>query len=161
MSEHKRGLMGELFIAMMMFCGLVWVWTVACILGWPWQQSNAWKPDFRLAVVCSNNEACGVPYGKLAEAKASGKVSALAPAEENGEVQDVDAWLRWKKVGGKAWQIESKASSWSFQTTVRYRLEGETPVLVEYQEVDGKALYYGMGLAAVTLLGIYLRRLRG
>ncbi|MBS1188372.1 MAG: hypothetical protein H6R10_164 [Rhodocyclaceae bacterium] len=159
MSQDKRGLMAEIFIAMMIFCGLVWVWTVAFILGWPWEKTTTWKPEMRLAVTCKD-EACGVAYGELAQAKAEGRVTALAPAEDAGQVQDQDAWLKWKKVAGQPWQIESTASSWSFQTTVRYRLEGETPVLVEYQDVGGKALYYGMAAAFLSLLGIYLRKLR-
>ncbi|HZX29849.1 MAG TPA: hypothetical protein VFF03_00725 [Rhodocyclaceae bacterium] len=160
MSDQKRGIMAEIFIAMMMFCGLVWVWTVAFILGWPWEASTTWKPEFRLAAVCANNEACGVTYGELADAKAKGTLVSLAPAEATGEVEHKDAWLRWKKAEGKPWQIEAKSSSWYFQTTVRYRLEGDTPVLVEYQDVTGKALYYGMAAAFVSLIGIVLRRLR-
>lgn len=161
MSEQKRSVMSQIFIAMMMFCGLVWVWTVAFILGWPWEKTTAWKPEFRLAAVCANNEACGIPYGQLADAKAKGTLTSLVPTEAAGEVEEPDNWLKWKKVSGESWQIESSASSWHFQTTVRYRLDGETPILVEYKEVSGKAFYYGMGAALLSLIGIYLRKLRG
>ncbi|HJW27598.1 MAG TPA: hypothetical protein VJ576_22100 [Rhodocyclaceae bacterium] len=161
MSEKKRGLMGQIFMAMMMFCFLVWVWTVAFILGWPWEKGTAWKPNFRLAAVCAQNEACGIPYGQLAEAKAKGTLVSLVPADTAGEVAEQDNWLKWKKVSGEPWQIETTASSWHFQTTVRYRVEGDTPVLVEYKEVGGKAFYYGLAAAFVSLVGIYLRKLRG
>jgi hypothetical protein len=160
MSEDKRGLFGQIFIAMMIFCGLVWVWTVAFILGAPWEKTATWKPEFRLAAVCANNEACGVAYGQLSEAKAKGALASLMPTEAAGEVEEQDNWLKWKKVAGQPWQIESTASSWHFQTTVRYRVEGETPVLVEYQEVGAKAFYYGVGAALFSLIGIYLRKLR-
>lgn len=160
MSDAKRGWMAEIFIAMMMFCGLVWVWTVAFILGWPWETTSTWQPEFRLPAVCANNESCGIAYGELADAKAKGTLVSLAPATDAGELEQPDAWLRWKKVAGQPWQIEAKASSWHFQTTVHYRLDGDTPVLVEYQEVRGKVLYYGMAAAFLSLIGIYLRRLR-
>lgn len=160
MSQDKRGFFGQIFMAMMIFCSLVWVWTVALILTWPWEKSADWKPEFRLAALCANGEACGIPYGQLAEAKAKGIYTTLAPASDNGEVMEPKNWLRWKTAAGQPWQIESAASSWHFQTTVRYRLEGETPVLVEYQEIGAKSLYYGMALAAVSLLGLYLRKLR-
>lgn len=160
MSQDKRGLFSHIFITMMIFCGLVWVWTVALILAWPWEKSTAWKPEFRLAAVCKDG-ACSIPYGGLADARAKGTLASLVPTADAGEIGLEDAWLKWKKVAGQPWQIESTASSWHFQTTVRYRLEGDTPVLVEYQEVGGKAFYYGMGLAALSLLGIFLRKLRG
>lgn len=162
MSDHKRGLMGQIFIAMMAFCGLVWVWTVVFILAWPFERTGTWKPDFRLPAVCAQGEICGIPYGQLAEARTQGKFTSLMPPEANGEVMDNDSWLRWKKApAGQPWQIESTASSWYFQTVVRYRLESDTPVLVEYQEVGAKAFYYGMGLAALCLAAFYLRRRRG
>jgi hypothetical protein len=160
MSEEKRGLLAEIFIALMMFCGLVWVWSVAFILGAPWQKTADWKPEFRLPAVCAKGEVCGVPYGELADAKAKGTFTSLMPAEPAGEVEEPQNWLKWKKASGEPWQIEATASSWHFQTTVRYRLEGETPVLVEYKEVEGKSFYYGVGAALFTLLGIYLRKLR-
>lgn len=161
MSDEKRGLMAQIFIAMMAFCGLVWVWTVVFILAWPWEKSGAWKAEFRLPAVCAQGEVCGVAYGQLAETKAQGKLTSLVPPEAVGELQEENNWLRWKSAtGGQAWQIESTASSWHFQTTVRYRLENDTPVLVEYQEVGAKAFYYGMGLAALSLAAFYLRRLR-
>lgn len=161
MSQDKRSLFSQIFIAMMIFCGLVWIWTVALIIAWPWEKSPAWKPQFRLPAVCANGEACGVPYGQLADARAKGSLVSLQPAGDNGEVMETDGWLRWKKVSGQPWQIESTASSWHFQTTVRYRLQDDTPILVEYQDVGAKALYYGMALAAFSLLGLYLRKLRG
>lgn len=158
--ENKRGVMAQIFLAMMAFCGLVWVWTVILILAWPWEKTGTWKPEFRLPAVCAQGEICGIPYGELTEAKAQGKFTSLIPPEADGEVAVDDAWLRWKKApAGLPWQIESKASSWYFQTTVRYRLDNDTPVLVEYQEVGAKSFYYGMGLAAASLVAFYLRRL--
>lgn len=160
MSEEKRSRFSQIFIAMMIYCGLVWVWTVAFIVACPWDKGGPWKPEFRLAAVCANGEDCALPYGELAEAKASGKVTALQPAADIGEIMEPNSWLRWKKVAGQPGQIETMASSWYFQTTVRYRLDGETPVLVESQEVGAKTLYYGMAAAFVSLVGIYLRKLR-
>lgn len=161
MSDNKRGFMSQIFIAMMLYCGLVWVWTVAFILGWPWDKGGEWKPEFRLAAVCANGEACSLPYGQLAEARAAGTLAALKPATETGEVMEKDAWLRWKTLYGQPAQIETTASSWHFQTKVRYRLDGDTPVLVETQEVGAKSLYYGMAAAFLSLAGIFLRKLRG
>ena len=66
-------------------------------------------------------------------------------------------WLKWKKTDGV---IEVKASSWHFQTTIRYTVENETPVLVEYQDVGAKALYFGMAAGLFSLIGLYLRKLR-
>ncbi|MBL8441994.1 MAG: hypothetical protein JNK96_12335, partial [Betaproteobacteria bacterium] len=57
---------------------------------------------------------------------------------------------------------EVKASSWHFQTTVRYRIENDAPLLVAYQDVDvGRAFTYAMGAAIFMMVGLYLRKLRG
>lgn len=157
MSQDKRGLLAQIFFAMMLFSALVWVWTVVFIITWPWEKTAVWKPDFRVVAVCDKGEICAIPYGQLEESKTKGLYTTLQLPDEAGDVAEEKAWLRWKKVNGL---IEAKASSWHFQTTIRYKLEDETPVLVEYQDVGAKALYFGIGAGLFSLIGLYLRKLR-
>ncbi len=49
--EDKRGLFAKIFIALMIFTALVWVWTVAFIISWPWEKNAEWKPEFRVVAV--------------------------------------------------------------------------------------------------------------
>jgi len=158
MSLDKRGFFAKVFLAMMIFTGLVWVWTVAFIISWPWEKSDIWKPEFRVVAVCANNEHCGFAYGDLAAAKAKGLFTSLNPAEPAGDIEEERNWLKWKVENGI---IEAKASSWHFQTTIRYKVENETPILIEYQDVGAKAFYYGIAAGLFSLIGLYLRRLRG
>ena len=158
MSGDKRGLLAQIFIALMIFTGLVWGWTVAFIISWPWEKNPTWKPEFRLVAVCANKEPCGFAYGDLADAKAKGLYTSLTPSEPAGDVEEEKNWLKWKIDNGV---IETKASSWHFQTTIRYKVENDVPVLVEYQDVEAKAFYYGVAAALFSLLGLYLRKLRG
>ena len=158
MSEDKRGFFAKIFLAMMIFTALVWVWTVAFIISWPWDKSSTWKPEFRLVATCANNAACGFAYGALAEAKANGSYVSLNPPEPAGDLEEAQDWLKWKVENGI---IEVKASSWHFQTTIRYTVENEVPVLIEYQDVAAKAFYYGIAAGLFSLIGLYLRRLRG
>ena len=65
--------------------------------------------------------------------------------------------VQWKQLPGK---LEVKASAWNFQTTVRYRVENATPILLEYQEIGGKVFLYAIGGAFVSLLLLYARKLR-
>lgn len=155
--EDKRGFFAKIFIALMIFTGLVWVWTVAFIISWPWEKSTDWKPEFRVVAVCKDNQACGFAHGELADAKAKGLYTSLNPAEPAGDLEEENNWLKWKVDNGV---IEAKASSWHFQTTIRYKIENETPILIEYQDVAAQAFYYGVAAALFSLLGIYLRRLR-
>jgi hypothetical protein len=157
MSQDKRSFFAKIFLAMMIFTGLVWVWTVAFILSWPWEKSSEWKPEFRVIAVCADNKPCGFAYADLAEAKAKGLYTSLTPTEPAGDLEEEQNWLKWKVENGI---IEAKASSWHFQTTVRYKVENETPVLIEYQDVAAKAFYYGIAAGLFSLIGIYLRRLR-
>nr|MBP8194933.1 hypothetical protein [Azonexus sp.] len=74
-------------------------------------------------------------------------------------LEETQNWLTWRKDNDV---YEVKSSSWHFQSTVRYKVEKDTPVLVAVQDVDvGKAFMYGMGAAMVMVLGLNLRRLRG
>ncbi len=157
MALDKRGMLAQIFIAMMIFCGLVWAWTVAFIITWPWEKTDVWKPEFRVAAVCKDGEVCGILYSQLEEAKSKGLYSTLVIPTDAGDVMEEMNWLKWKKTGDI---IEVKASSWHFQTTLRYTVEGEKPVLVEYQDVGAKALYFGMAAGLFSLIGIYLRKLR-
>lgn len=156
--EDKRGLLAKIFIAMMIFTALVWVWTVAFIMSWPWEKSSTWKPEFRVVAVCPEKVLCGFAYSELAEAKAKGLYTTLEMPDPAGDVQEEADWLKWKKENGV---YEVKASSWHFQTTIRYTIENDVPVLIEYQDVAAKAFYYGIAAALFSLLGLYLRKLRG
>jgi hypothetical protein len=150
----------SIFNSLMLFAMLVWLWTIALIFSWPWDKSGQWAPDLRVAAACANNEVCSVPYGELAAAKAKGSFTTLALTGESGEKHEGDAWLRWEKVTGQAWQYEVKRSSWHYETVVRYRLEGETPVLVQKRNIDTQLFIFALPLAAFTMLGLRLRRLR-
>jgi hypothetical protein len=156
--EDKRGTLAQIFIALMIFSALVGVWSVAFMISWPWDKSSEWKPEFRLIAVCAEKEICGFAYKDLADAKAKGLYTTLTPAEPAGDLEEAQDWLKWKVEKG---MIEVKASSWHFQTTIRYKVENEVPVLVEYQDVDvARAFYYGIAAGLFSLLGIYLRKMR-
>ena len=156
--EDKRSFFAKIFLAMMIFTGLVWVWTVAFIISWPWEKSSTWKPEFRVVAVCADKEHCGFAYGDLADAQAKGAILSLNPAEPAGDIEEAQNWLKWKVDNGI---IEVKASSWHFQTTIRYKVEDETPILIEYQDVGANAFYFGLAAGLFSLIGIYLRKLRG
>ena len=143
------------------FVAMTWVWAVAIIMAWPWEKNAQWEADLRLVATCQDNEACSIPYGKLAEAKAQGRFVALQPPEPVGEVQEADAWLRWRTFSDKPWQLEVARSSWDFETTVRYRFDGDTPVLVELKRYDSGILVYAIPLALMMVGGMFLRSLRG
>ena len=158
MTQDKRGFFAQVFLAMMIFCGLVWIWTVAFIVAWPWDKSDIWKPEFRVVALCDKDETCGVAYGELAAARSSGLLKTLNLPDNAGDVMGKDGWLQWKKIDGGL--IEAKASSWHFQTIIRYKVEDEQPILVEYQDVNVKAFYFGIAAALFSLFGIYLRKFR-
>lgn len=161
MSEQNQRHPGErftgIFSAFMVYCILVWLWSLGLFMVWPWQKGGEWLPDYPLAAVCANDEICAIPYGELTAAKASGKVKTLELPEDAGETAIEMISVRWKRYGSG---YESKASSWNFQTIVRYRLVDGAPVLDEYQEVNGKVFLYAMVGAAINLAFLFLRKWR-
>ena len=145
-----------IFSAFMVFCVLVWLWGLGLFMLWPWNKGGEWLPDFPIVAVCADDSICTVPQGKLQEARAAGRIKSLLPTEPVGETFHEKIAVQWKQLPGK---LEVKASAWNFQTTVRYRLDNDTPILIEYQEIGGKVFLYAMGGAFVTLLLLYARKL--
>lgn len=158
--QDNRSFFTQIFTTLMIFSLAVGASTVAFIYSWPWEKANPeWKPNFRLVAICSEKkEPCGVSYGELADAKAKGQISGLEMAEKAGEFEEPQNWLKWRNDGGV---YEVKSSSWHFQTSIRYKVDKDEPVLVAVQDVDvAKAFTYGMGAAMMLVLGLNLRRLR-
>ena len=147
----------RIFGGMMVFTILVWMWTVAFIIATPWKKTAEWQPEFRLAAICKDDVVCGINYGQLDAAKASGRVVSLV-LKESDEAPEETSWLKWTLKDDGIYQV--RASSWNFQSTIRYRVVDEVPVLVEVQILDINCLFYGMGAALFTLTGLYLRKLR-
>lgn len=147
----------SIFKALMVFCALVWIWGLILMKYWPWQTGGEWLADFPLVVTCADNAVCAVPHGEIASARSSGKVLALTPPVAAGETAYEKIALQWKPQGNL---IETKASAWNFQTTVRYRIDNEMPVLVEYQEISGKVFLIAIAGALLTLIGLYLSQRR-
>lgn len=156
--QDNRSFFSHIFTALMIFSLLVGVSTVAFISSWPWEKNQPeWKPAFRLVATCGD-QACGVAYGELADARTKGKVTALQAPEPVGEIEEAMNWLKWHQENGL---YEVKASSWHFQSTIRYKLENDAPVLVAYQDVDvAKAFTYAIGAAIFMMIGLNLRKLR-
>ena len=153
MSQDKRSMFAQIFTALMIFCGLVWFWTVVFIMAWPWEKNTEWKPEFRIPAVCADGELCGIPHGELAK----GQFKSFSVPDAADVMEDKN-WLRWTTKNGV---VEVKASSWHFQTTIRYKLEDGKPVLLEVQDVGPQAIYYGIAAALLSLVGIFWRKLSG
>lgn len=149
---------GKIFKALMVYCVLVWLWGLGLLMIWPWQKGGEWLPEFPLIAVCSDDTRCIIPYGELNQAKAVGKFKTLQPPSDTGDMAYQQLSVQWKRLQGG---VETKVSAWNFQTTVRYRIDEEIPVLVEYQEIGGKVFLIAIGGALLTLIGLYLRKLRG
>lgn len=147
-----------IFSALMVFCVLIWLWGLALFMLWPWHKGGEWLPDFPIVAVCADGQVCAVPFANLAGAQKTGQVSSLLPAEESGETSYEAITLRWKRQPSG---MQVKASAWNFQTTVRYRIENDRPVLVEFQEIGGKVFLLAIVGALVTLAVLYHRKLKG
>ena len=147
----------RIFSAFMVFCILVWLWGLGLYLFWPWQNGGTWLPEYPIAVSCADGAVCALPIGQLAAARAEGRVTSVQPPSESGETAYQMLTVRWKQHHDG---LESKASAWNFQTTVRYRIDNEQPVLLEYQEISAHLFLYALAGAFVSTILLYLRKLR-
>ncbi len=157
MAKDNRLLFVSIFKAMMIYCVLVWIWALALIYAWPWQKGGEWLPEFPIVAVCKPETSCAIPYGKIGEARQDGQLMSLTPLTDSGEIALDYGTLSWQRGNGV---IEARYAAWNFQTTVRYRLQEDLPVLLEYQNIAGRTFLYALGGALFSLIGIYLRKLR-
>ena len=157
MAKDNRPLFASIFKAMMVYCVLVWIWALAMIYAWPWDKGGEWLPEFPIVAVCAPQTSCAIPYGKIGEARQNGQLTTLTPLTAIGEIVLDHGTLTWRGGNGV---IEARFASWNFQTTVRYRLQDDLPVLLEYQNIAGRTFLYALGGALFSLIGIYLRKLR-
>ncbi len=153
--NHPGERFTRIFSAFMVFCVMVWLWGLGLFMLWPWQKGGQWLPDFPIVATCADGSACAVPQGQLAEAFAGNKILSLTPPEPSGETAYEMIAVRWKP---HASGIELKASAWNFQTTVRYRVDDKTPVLLEYQEISGKVFLFAVIGALISTALLYLRK---
>lgn len=147
----------RIFKWLMLFCALVWVWGFALVMAWPWHKGGDWLPEFPLVVTCAPDKLCILPYGELAKARAEGRLQAVQPPLESGEAAYQQINVTWDNSKGL---IETTASAWNFQITVRYRIENDQPVMVQYREISIKLFFYALAGALFSTIGLFLRQLR-
>lgn len=154
-TPHPGDRFTGIFSAFMVFCVLVWLWGLGLYMLWPWQKGGEWLPEFPMVVQCRDGKICAIPFGELSTARSDGRLESMLPPEQTGETAYEMISLQWKRLPSG---METKASAWNFQTTVRYRIEGDQAILVEYQEINGKLFLVALAGAAISQLLLHLRR---
>lgn len=149
----------RIFFAMMLFTALVWAWTVGLMLLWPWQEAKEWQADYRLATVCpekSEQQACVLTYAAWEKARAAQQSPVLVSTNiaDFAEVADDELWYKWRKFTSKSWLYELSWSSWNFEESIRYRVDGDVPVLMAHRRVGVEILRYSLALAVLSFLAI-------
>lgn len=163
MSTEARAF-SRIFAWLMGLAALIWIWTVALLLAWPWDKNPQWQADDRIVALCTSGNPCSIPVATLAQSGERIKTLDL-PAELGaaGDEDEDDAWLKWRreaKDSGNPWQWEVTRSSWHFETIVRYRLDDGKPVLLGRRHVDANLFLYAIPLGLFTLFGLILRSFR-
>lgn len=161
MSTDARGF-SRIFAWLMGLAALLWIWTVALLLAWPWQKDVQWQEGDRIVALCPDQTVCSIAQADLGQDPAL--VERLAIPSELGDAGDADegqAWLKWRREApGKDWQWEVTQSSWHFETVWRYRIDNQVPVLIARRHIDIGLVLYAIPLALLTLAGLALRTLR-
>ena len=88
--------------------------------------------------------------------KEIGNSYARLPQRAKSEVRE-PLWNLSRNSAGLAIHFYSNANN----ITIRYKVEDDTPILIEYQDVAAKAFYFGIAAGLFSLIGLYLRKLRG
>jgi hypothetical protein len=91
-------------------------------------------------------------YRKLEDEAKSDPTLVPWPLTATGAGQDGDAVTKWTTLGGKPWQFEAVWEDRDHLIESRCRLDGEKPILVQACVRDPSLGFFGVILAAMTLL---------
>jgi hypothetical protein len=150
---------GRLVFGLVIFIVVAMVWTGLLFVVNPWSsaRSGEW-PDSRPIAVTSGatNTTRVILFRNLAEETKVDASLVPWPATSSGSNQvdhgDSPVHTTWKTVSGKLWQFEVSFEDRDHLLESRYRLEGETPVLVESRGRDPGLGFLGVILAVISLI---------
>ena len=158
-SPPKNEGMNKLFKLLMMFVGLMWLWTIALFKLWPWASEQQWQTGYPVLALCKQadtSKTCTLGYGELAQARAEQRIESLIPAAPRGEMQEEQLWVKWATQDSL---YELTLSTWFAEEGVRYRLENGEPQLLAHRLVDISVFWYALPIALINvLLIVYIRR---
>ena len=121
----------------------------------PWltAQTGKW-PELRPIAVTSSETGKTriILYRNFASAMDQDSTLVPWPGTSTGSCQEEQVYTAWKTVGGKPWQYEVTWEDGDHIFESRYRLEGETPVLIETRGRDIRIAFEGIVLGILTLI---------
>lgn len=131
---------------------LAWTWVLYFFAPWVAASNGAWPPH-RPIVVSSiqQPQARVILYRELAEQRQSDPALRLWSGPGSGRLNDGGLRTEWRAVTGEAWQLEARWEDGDYLMESRYRLEAQTPLLIESRERDPGLAIKGLGLAVLSL----------
>jgi|GEM_PF-6825870 len=151
------------FLALVFFFALCVVWGMLLMQFWPWDVAgpsvnNSWPSRFPLPVSNAAGQTIVMSYKDIEVALKQQQVSAPWPAAASGEMeierpgQKGKSRLAWTSVAGKPWRFELKLDERDYIYQVRYRLDGDKPVLVESRVRGPQIGFLSVPLALLSVI---------
>ncbi len=160
-----RGI-GRFVRGVLLFFGLCLAWTGALYVlqFWSAADGGAWPAAYPIAVTHATGTTQVIPFRKLEEARKADPSLVPWPVTPSGSAQEDRVHTSRNTVDGEKWRYEVRWENRDYLLESRYRLDGDTPVLVATRGRSPALAFQAIILAVVTLvlwrIGRWWRRRR-
>lgn len=156
-----RGI-GRFVRNVMLFFGLCLAWTGALYVLQFWSDAggDAWPSAYPIAVThVATGTTRVIPYRALAEARNADPSLVPWPVTPSGSAEEDRVHTTWSTVQGERWQFEVRWEERDRLMETRYRLDGDTPVLVATRGRGPALAFQAIILAVATIVLVVLWRM--
>lgn len=149
----------NLVAALALFVALATAWGIGLMTFSPWQSADkGWQPYQPILVTDSAGKTTAMRWDQYLGARKRDPQMVPWPTSARGRMEvprpgeHVPQVVTWSSVANKPWRFEVVSDQRDRISEVRYRLDGETPVLVATRERGPEIAFMAIPLALATLL---------
>ena len=153
---------GRFLRGVMLFFGLclAWMGVLYVLQFWTDAEGDAWPLAYPIAVThVATGTTQVIPFRALAEARKADPSLVPWPVTPSGSTQEGRVHTTWSTVQGERWQFEVRWEERDRLMESRYRLDGNTPVLVATRGRGPALGFQAIILAVATIVLVVLWRM--
>lgn len=155
-------LIKSFFKGLLLWVALAVGWGAFLMVAMPWQEADppGWHARHPIVVTDGSGQTSVMPWREYQAAQQRDPNIVPWPTQAsgmyNGPSHDHSNGIsaEWTSPANKPWRFEVQLTDRDYITQVRYRLDGETPVLVQVRERGPQVAFMSMPLALITLIAL-------
>ena len=153
----------HLILGLVSFIFIALAWGFLLMQFWPWEAAapDGWSPGYQLLITDSAGRTKTITYQEYLDLVKHGQRIEAQPATESGGIQINQPSqgnknrLTWTTATNQPWQYELSYDQRDYLHQIRYRVEGEKPILVQTR-IRGPQI--GLLIIPLTLISMIIWR---